>query len=244
MSLSLNKFLSGLFILICWQAAFAGKNTLADYQPGFYVGAQGGLGWVHDGNDLVHFMDNAYSQSGGTKSRNSEKNKFGGELLVGYSFSPYFSLEVATIFYPGAKEEIVLKGISQYIEYKNSAFIVLGGKAILPLERLSSSLTGWNVFGKLGPVFTLQNKDQLFFSKSLGNIIMLHSDKTEAKIGLSYTLGVGYNFTDHFGVNLSYSGVYSFNKSKYTSDEVNDRYYLELGAPSRNLLTVGIAYKF
>lgn len=237
-----NKILVSVIIFMSCQIAFSNDNSLSVYHPGFYIGARGGLGWVNDGNDPDYFMDKVYDLNRPPKSKDYHQDRFGGGFLIGYSFSPYFSLQAATTFYPGKKMEVSGGNGGAYIEYKNSPVFSFGSKGVLPLEHLSTALTGWNLFGSLGPVFGFTSKDQLVLERS-GAVYTLTSDKSRVKLGLLYELGIGYNFDDHWGVELSYSDIYSWNKSECTYNSMSGNYYFKSGLPSRGLLAFGIFYK-
>lgn len=227
-----NKFIFGIFLLFMVQMVSAKGNSISDYQPGFYIGAQGGLAWTDEGNAVKDYVSCVSSD----QSPSSKKNKYGGKLFAGYSFTPNFSLEGGFTYYPSNEYEG--KGVSNYRAKVNFSTIDLMLKGILPLEKLSTNLTGWNLYVKGGSVFTMLKRDDGV------------SDKILASAKLGYGLGIGYNFTDKFGVDLSWSGVYSDSKLTFTesagnchlssSRQGNDN----ITAASANLLALGFTYKF
>ncbi|MBU0744732.1 MAG: porin family protein [Gammaproteobacteria bacterium] len=217
-----NKILIGVVILMAGQSVFAAKNSLADYKSGFYLGAQAGYASTGYGSGPEDYMS---QEHGGTK--NISKSDFGGRLFVGYSFIPYFSLESGWTYYPRNK----------YLGYDYCTLttgfntIDLMAKAILPLERLSPQFVGWNVYGKLGAAITVM-KDGATNKKDDKKVIVLPA----------YGLGVGYNFTDHIGVDLSWFGVYSSKNVKVRLDgDTSNTMYIK---PHGNIVALGLTYKF
>ena len=161
------------------------------------------------------------------------------------------------VFFPSKKIKVVWQDYRErdaYIEYeyKRSPLIAFVGKVALPLEHLSPRLTGWNIFGKLAPIAALtQGKALISYKKMLvdyltGSFTPAEEstyEKREVKVSLLYALGISYNFTDHFGVDLTYSGLCSRNKSKLTINS-SGTYQLEPGVPSERLMAVGVTYRF
>ena len=59
------------------------------------------------------------------------------------------------------------------------------------------------------------------------------SDVALFAVKFGYALGLGYNFTDHFGIDLSWSGIYG--------DKITDS---NSKIPSTYLIALGLSYKF
>lgn len=63
------------------------SNALANYQSGFYVGIQGGIGWIDDGDGPDRFMDKVVERGREYNAKkSSSESKYGGSVLLGYSF--------------------------------------------------------------------------------------------------------------------------------------------------------------
>ncbi len=229
------------FIIFDMQIVEASSTSLANYQPGFYLGLQLGLGSDSD-SDADRFMDKVYESISNTTKDLTKKNHVGGRLLLGYSVNPYFSLESGFTIYPSHK--IRLSNNTGSLEHEGSArSLDLVGKLILPLERVSTSFEGLSIYGKFGPA--LGGYKQVKY--------VLHTNSADSlgykyfrfnKWGLSYGLGLNYSFTTSFGVDLSWSGLHSFHKSKYSYDSANDIYHLDTGLPSARMFALGVSYKF
>lgn len=215
-----SKLLVGIMALVIAQLTFAKNNSLADYNRGVYVGGQVGYAETDFGSGPEDYMRRF---PGATTSRGN----IGGRMFVGYSLLPYLSLETGLTIYPHVR----YSNNFQSYEYSSFGAQDLMVKGIFPLERLSTSLTGWNVYGKLG-MAVVCIKDS-------------NNDDRDYKVNPAYGLGIGYNFTDHFGVDLSWSGMYSNDKPSATDIKDVVLYKTSLNkAPSANIVALGFSYKF
>jgi opacity protein-like surface antigen len=214
-----NKFLVGIIAIIVVQPVFSKSDVLSDFKSGFYTGAQGGYARTNEGSGPENFVN----QFSGPKE--ISKGKLGGRAFIGYSFLPSFSLETGYTYYPNNYYKSI--NLDYKTKLRTIDFMI---KGILPLKWLSLHFVNWSVFGKLGTAMTT--------SKS--NSSSENNDKTVVKFRPSYALGVGYNFTDHFNIDVSWLGIYS-------SDKVNAgdiRHSCIDKIPSGNLIALGISYKF
>jgi len=244
-----NKFLIGVLALAASQMSLAKGNGLADYEPGFYIGLQGGRAWTNEGSGPEDFANKIYDLTREPKSRDINNRKFGGKVFVGYSFSPYFSVDGGFTLYPSNEfkaEGIVdaVMGTKGSYNFKTNFYTIdLMAKGILPLEKLSPTLSGWNVYAKLGAALT-----RVKYKCGEHNLRRRGSwDGEHAKVSIRpcYALGLGYNFTDNFGVDLSWSGVYSWNRIKMNYDNATGEYRISAKdeVPSANMVAIGLSYK-
>ncbi|CAL7962317.1 putative OMP_b-brl domain-containing protein [Gammaproteobacteria bacterium] len=237
-----NKLLVGSVILVAGQAVFAGSNSLADYQPGFYVGAQGGYARTNEGRVPEDVINRGYDLLGNQpKSKDINKGKLGGRLFVGYSFLPYFGLETGCAYYPSNEYKFsgrnTITGASGGLNFNVRFYTVdFMAKGVLPLEVLSSSFVGWNLYGKLGAAVALVHYK--LETQGDTNSNENRTNQINASIVPSYALGIGYDFTDHFGIDVSWAGVYRSGKF----DNIKSRNFS--ATPSANLVSLGISYKF
>ncbi|MBU0745033.1 MAG: porin family protein [Gammaproteobacteria bacterium] len=222
-----NRVLLGALVLVMVQPVFAGNNRLSDYHPGFYVGAQAGYARTSEGGGPEDYIN----QFSGPKE--IKKGKFGGKLLVGYSFLPYLGLEAGYTYYPDNHYKSSEPMHDIVARFRTLDLMV---KGILALEHFSPELVGWGMFGKLGAAVT-----------GLDNNTADDSDHKHLKAILvrpAYALGVGYNFTDNFAIDLSFSGVYGGNK--FTAQDVSNHLNGSRinKCYSANILAIGVSYKF
>lgn len=238
-----SNFLIGIVIFAIGQTVFAG-NSLADYKPGFYIGGQAGFARTNEGSGPEDMMNILYNIPNEPRFKNMSKGRFGGRLFVGYSFLPYFSLDSDFTLYPsnvfkatGEDDE----NVKYTYSFKTNFYTIdLMVKGVLPLERVSSVFTGWNMYAKLGAAITRVKYNR--FVESEANV---QSDAiTNTSIRPCYALGLGYNFTDNFGVDLSWSGVYSRNKIELIKIDEDYNMFPKGKIPSANLIALGITYKF
>jgi hypothetical protein len=212
----------------------AKSNSLANYEPGFYIGAQGGYGKTSEGDGP---QKKAVSYSPSAEIDN--KSAIRGRLFMGYSFTPNWSFEWGFTLYPSNtyKADITVLGVTlaNYYKFKTDfAGIDFMAKGILPLEQLSTKLTGFNLYAKLGLVMTFTYYERNHYFLSEAEKILVFGTRP------GYGIGLGYNFTDHFGVDLSWSGVISFDKLNSNHMAVRDYKHI----PSAYLIGLGLTYKF
>jgi len=239
-----KKLLSVVIVtLFLSQGVYAADNKLSDYQSGFYVGVLGGyqrisIDW---GGDVT------YQPAGGVAyrfgdyvTRSDDKGKIAGKLFLGYSFCPYFSIDTGYTYYPNNKlsATVAIPGEApDSFSFKYAIHTIdLMPKFTLPLEKISYALAGWNLYGKFGPVLAVT----VLSNNSNGEL-------TGGTYGVkpAYALGIGYNFTDHFGVDFSWSGIFSRDKlldsiiTAHRGSKTAVKY-----VPSVMLFGVSLTYKF
>ncbi|MBU0744504.1 MAG: outer membrane beta-barrel protein [Gammaproteobacteria bacterium] len=247
-----NNFLASTFALIISPVIFAQGNSVVDFRPGVYIGAQGGLAWTNEGDGPSDFVDHIYDITHTPHSKNTDKGSWGGRLLIGYAFNPYFALDGGFTLYPNNK--YTANGLNQAEEhtykFKTSFYgIDLMAKGILPLEILSPNFCGWSIYAKLG-IVAARSSFETEMDGVAFNPTSEHSTINNTALRPGYSLGIGYNFTDDFGVDLSWSGVYGINKIGMTCD-TNGVCGTTITAggnkqttPYASLLALGISYKF
>lgn len=214
-----SKVLIGAIVLAASGSAFAGANTLKDYQPGLYLGGQMGYARTIEGSgpeDLVNLS---------TGAKTIDKRKLGARLYMGYSIAPYLSIEIGHSLYP--TNDYAVNGNS-VIRIPHKATDLMA-KGILQMENFSPSLAGWTTFAKAGACMTVSSGEIAGVSSSTNYIFRP-----------AYALGFGYNFTDHFGLDLTWSGMYS--KDKLSTKETLESFGKKV--PSANLVALGFTYKF
>lgn len=238
-----NRFLIGVVVLSLVQISFAKGNRLSDYEPGFYIGIQGGRAWTNEGSGPEDLANKVYDLTQQPKSRDINKRKFGGKVFVGYSFIPYFSLDGGFTLYPSNEfkaEGDNGGGAKNIYNFKTNFFTIdLMAKCILPLEILSSKLNGWNLYAKLGTALT-SVRYRYGINSPRDNFDEKYS---EFSVRPCYALGLGYNFTDNFSADLSWSGVYSWNEM---GSDMGRRYLDSKDSkpiPSAYMAAIGICYK-
>lgn len=239
-----NKLLTGIAVLAIFQPAFPG-SSLADYKPGFYTGIQAGYGKLDEGKGPEDFADQMLDTLGTPKSKEKNEINFGGKLFVGYSFNPYFSVDAGFALYPSVKHKAQAKSPTtgqNIYEFDIDFYAIdLMAKAILPLENIYSSLAGWSIYGKLGPAFAIAS----YKVKAISDTSDYDSKKTVYSIRPSYAIGISYDFTSKFSMDLSWGGIYSRDKiSLLNVGSGVDRVDYENQIPSANLIMLGITYKF
>ena len=70
------------------------------------------------------------------------------------------------------------------------------------------------------------------------------SDVALFAVKFGYALGLGYNFTDHFGIDLSWSGIYGDKLNKKSTVEATIEELKKFRVPAVNLIALGVSYKF
>ena len=225
-----SKILISAMILATSGSAFAGSNpfldtgnSLKDYQPGFYVGGQMGYARTIEGSGVEDLVN----QLGG--ARNINKRNLGGRMYAGYSIVPYLSVELGHSIYP--TNDYTSKAVGNYHRPHKATDLMV--KGVLNMEQFAPSLAGWSLFAKVGPAMTIS-------SFKLDDV----KSSTKYNIRPAYALGFGYNFTDHFGLDLTWSGMYS--KDKLTIKDIANATpdSLANSVPSANLVALGFTYKF
>lgn len=229
-----NKILLGIFACSLSSIAFAANNTLADYRHGIYVGVQGGYGLIDDEkygfeddiNDTYNFIINNFPNS--NVSKEIDRGGIGGRVFLGFSIIPYLSLETGYGLYPHNTYKLnvtapaSLSDLSEDIDVSEQTFDLVG-KVILPLEVMSPALAGWNVYGKFGAAWVWTDVN----------------DGSHFNIRPAYGLGIGYNFTDAFGIDVSWTQILggSGDTDSFWDQQIEN-------VPATNLFAIGITYKF
>lgn len=223
------------------QAVFAADNSLEDYNPGCYIGAQAGYAVIDDGGVKDYAAYRAPSGNVNTKS-----NNVGEKVFVGYSLSPFVAFEADGTFYPNKYyKDSDYNNATIFTTKMYSVDVML--KLTLPLEKASKNLVGWNAYTKLGMSWGFAN---YIIHKEDGSSISINQNSPAFGCGL----GAEYKFNDHFSIDLSWSGLLSI-KKPYVNDEgtfvygkttIYDRGPSSESSyiPSANLFAVGLTYKF
>ena len=223
------------------QAVFAAGNSLDDYNSGCYVGAQAGYAAIDDGGDVKEFA----TYIAPSDSVNIKSNNIGDKVFIGYSINPFVAFEAGGTFYPNKYYKDSYSDSTIFTTKTYSVDVML--KLTLPLEKASKNLVGWNAYTKLGMSWGIAN---YIINKEYGSSINI--DKNSPGFGCG--LGVEYKFNDHFGIDLSWSGLLSIHKPYVDNDGAfvySKTTYYNYGPshednyiPSANLFAVGLTYKF
>jgi len=200
-------------------------SYLDEYDPGLYIGGQLGLAGTNEGDDVENYFKTL-------SNHKIRRGGLGGKLFLGYSFNRYFSLEGGGTIYPDNKYEGWFSGMFRNIseDFKSKLYTLdLMAKGTLPF-----GYSGWNGYLKLG-LALVKSK----FSYSLGDrqrrVTFLHKDNSfTPKVG--YAVGIGYQFNEHFGLDVSISGVYSSDKVKLEDEGKK--------VPGAVMWGLGFTYKF
>lgn len=222
------------------QAVFAADNSLEDYNPGCYIGAQAGYAMIDDGG----YVEDYAMYMAPSNSVNIKSNNIGEKVFIGYSLNPFVAFEADGTFYPNKYYKDSYNDSTIFTTKMYSVDVML--KLTLPLEKASKNLVGWNAYTKLGMSWGFAS---YIINTGDGSINL---DKNSP--GFGYGLGVEYKFNDHFGVDLSWSGLLSIQKPYVNNDgafvygktTIYDRgpssesNYI----PSANLFAIGLTYKF
>jgi hypothetical protein len=251
-----NKILMTIIFFMVSSNVFAKNNTnaLADYEPGLYVGLQGGVGMTRDSwpEEFINY-DYGYLNPS-SRDKNITKRNSAGRLFLGYSFIPNISLETGFSFFPINSYSI--KGTfvdvpTQTLDYKFKMvyyaydFVV---KGTIRLEEWNRSLRGWSVYAKIGyglahTKFTSENYNE--------GVTSIDSNSSVIVGGL----GIGYNFTDKLGVDLSYTDIGTFWGKSYANTNHSRACSTAAGVcnthsiggdytPRARMWALGLIYKF
>ena len=261
----LNKnLLFGITLLVITPQAFSNSKLLSEHESGFYLGIQGGRAWTQEGNgpeQEIAEKSTIYPRS----SKDVNKDKFGCRTYIGYSFTPYFSLESGYTYYPKNKYDFKAITIDptfhelidhSHYSFKTNFFAIdLMIKGILPLEKLHTALAGWSIYGQAGPVIAIANYE----SQMVGSIYFHSEDNMfntryvrapSVDIKPAYSLGLTYNFTDNFAADLSWFYIYSNDKVE-KEDVIKHIGYIKTKddlninkIPKASAIMLGISYKF
>ena len=237
------KVLLSLVIFTISQTVFAANNTLSDFRPGFYLGAQVGYASLDEGSgfeDAIKYEYNDVTSNNKFYEVSKDINTagIGGRGFLGYSFTPYFSLEAGYSLFPdnGYRYEEEYPNIKDISINTEAYSIDLVGKAIFPLEKMSPAFAGWGIYAKLGVAYTYstyQRVDKLSWPDTI--------TMTTSAIRPAYGAGISYNFTDKFAVDFSWTGTYG--KNFVTEEDISFTSKIQ-AIPTTNLFAFGISYKF
>lgn len=239
-----SKIFLNIIVFIISPVIFAANNTLADFKPGIYLGAQTGRASLNIGDGFEQKIDNEYDTTVSNNVSSSEVQKkiddtgIGGRGFIGYSFNPYFSLEGGYSLYPDIEyfyNEAAPATICEKIDADTYAIDVIG-RAIFPLEKINRAFVGWNIYGKLGVAYINVTYDQTDSSVLTSTIT-----QSASAIRPTYGIGIQYDFTNKFSVDFSWTGIYG----KNFVTEKNASFNNDIKAiPTTNFFALGMMYKF
>lgn len=250
--MSKKQLLLGSLVLGLSMSALA-EGTLPaaapQFNPGLYVGAQGGWGIVNEGDGVKGIFNTSYDAvsnavGNGKATKKITRGGIAGRAYVGYAFMPYFSLETGYTYLPNNKYELQIaalqpNGIDSNASLKETNYAIdLFAKGTLPLNMASSALDGWNLFAKLGAAYEHTN------AKLVSNIddkILPNLNSSEGKIRPAYAAGIGYTFSNNVGLDLTYTGIYG---SKAQAVKTDLGTFNVRNNPFTHLVSLGVSYKF
>jgi len=115
-------------------------------------------------------------------------------VSLGYNFNPYFALEGGVGYLHPIVSVIATAGLTQV----NIFTFDVAAKATLPLEKISSFFTGWNLYGKAGPSI---------LAGKVKRILWVSTNDNVSGIIPYVAIGLGYNFNKHIGLDLIVSDL-------------------------------------
>jgi hypothetical protein len=203
-----------------------------------------------------------------------------GRLLVGYNFSPYVSVEAGYTLFPMKKYGVTATGeesissdslltqelsstYTQFREYRLNTYAVdLVGKVIYPFGNSMDMYSGWNVYAKLGVAYVHAAYDYAAIDSFSIHLEDHHNQWSANSYGErtvvtalrpTYGLGIGYNFNENFGIDLSWMGIYGGQDrfdvvaDNFAGDkDHSNRSLLRTRnvIPTTNFVAIGVSYKF
>lgn len=238
----INQKITGAAIsLLLIQSIFATGNSLDNYKSGVYIGAQAGYATIDDGSNIRDYA----MQVAPSGDVNINSNNIGEKIFIGFSGNPFIAFEAGGTFYPNKYYKDIGNDYAIFTTKMYSIDVM--GKGTLPLEKISQTLAGWNIYTKLGMSWGFAS---YIINKKNGVNVSID----QSSPGFGYGLGVEYKFTDHFGIDFSWSGLLSIKKPYFNNNggfvygetiiynrtpNFNINY-----TPSTNLFAIGLTYKF
>lgn len=214
--------------------------------PGFYLGGQGGVGYVRynaPNNTSVNNINAILQPISVTTTTTTTRNTGGlaGRLFVGYQIDPNWGVELGYTQFASQnnKQDItnngVLGGINQNYGAKSNVktnAIDFVAKGTLPIEN------GFSVYGKAGLAYvTAKSSNSVYSSPStftgLGTpatTLVATPNQTEHKVLPTASVGVQYDITPQLAADVSYTRIQKVGNTNLIQ--------------STNFLGLGLAYHF
>jgi outer membrane immunogenic protein len=218
-----------LAALSCLSCSFAASGLINDNvaKSGAYLGIAGGIG----GMDTAKFSSSQKAQF----SSYSEKLRKGVAARVygGYLWNIQqvenlkLGAELGYNYYPNNEYKYTMSRIANKFTYKGYNVDLLG------VAKYNFGETGFNVIGKAGGAYVYQK-----LSETASGI---SKNTSKHKILPEIALGIGYDITQNFDVNLMYAHIFG-DKPSIKLNAVNDSSMQRVA--SVNTLMLGVAYHF
>jgi len=180
---------------------------------GFYLGGMAGQSNLQNKPRLV--------QTGGTPAfvmANPTNTGFGARLFLGYGVNPYFAVEGGWTYYTPSKYKTNVFPACGNPEIQENTIDVVG-KGMVPF-----STSGFSIFAKGGIAMASLGTAGRLSSQTLNSCA---NNMTSTSLRPVAGIGVSYDMTQSWVVDLSYTRVFSGS-----------------GFPSANLAALGISYHF
>lgn len=203
-------------------------------QAGFVIGLQGGVAVFDNGNgpkdgfnDLANLL-RPFSSKIVTESNSVPAV---GRVYLGWDFNQYFGIETGLSGFSNTSDKLeatFLNGrqFNEKFTYETYAWDIFG-KASLPFS------PSFSAYAKLGAAYV----NYKIKKETTG---VLDQSRTNSAFRPAGGLGINYNFSDNFGMDLSWLCILGKSKTSYVRPMVRN---LDSVIPTTNSFLLGIHYK-
>jgi len=201
----------------------APASVASDFDPGFYLGLQGGYG--------ASGWDKVDSQIVLLKSSNA--NSLTGRVFVGYDFTKNFALEVGYAYFGSKATLTEMYYNTKDGEVRTQAFDLVGKGKIAFLDN-------FNVYAKLGIGYLMSNGLKSGAGQAAGYVSTNWFTKDKVgNFGAVAGFGLSYYFMPNLWTDISWTRYIVNKKFGVRNGTVYGDYQ-----PDADLYALGLAYKF
>lgn len=210
---------------------------------GFYIGIQAGIANVDEGNGLDDYVDSVYnyyaSLSNATAvTKKSDQDSFGGHAFIGWSFNPYFALELGGSFLPDNEYQVLGNSTTGH---KWDADLELETYDLDLMARLSLPLgDAWTIYARGGAAY----EHVKLTDDATGGV---QYDQTNTGLRPIYGLGIAYHLTKNISFDASWTEILGKDKLGFVKIDNPPTFGItnvDGVLPSVDLFALGVVYLF
>ncbi|MCK4869774.1 MAG: outer membrane beta-barrel protein [Gammaproteobacteria bacterium] len=204
------------------------NNVAPLFQPGIYVGLQGGFAKADEGNG-IHTLFNNYA------NHNIRQNGFGGRISLGWSISQYFNLETGWVYFASNNYSYPNGGVTQKLRATAGAVDLLG-KIILPISKFSKTFDHVSLYVKGGGAWIYRR-----LSERPNKLHLTQDSITRSTLRPVLGVGITYDFNTNVSMDLGYTRYFGKSLIEQSgSNLTNTSNYI----PNGSTAFFGVYYKF
>jgi hypothetical protein len=234
------------FLLLTASLAFSTIIFASSYP---YVGIQGGVGKLDEGDGLEQATRNLYNTYSDITSRHElsiSKDDLCGRAFIGWQLNPFVGFEMGYGYYPkknySASIDLIDNGTESFQVKVEETFADAVLKLSLPFQKVSPSLAGWHAYAKGGAAYAMTK----FSGGTVNDITSTTLDQKSHAWRPTCGVGLGYSILDTLDIDLAWnmiSGKNKVNANQLTAQNLTNLDMTKV-IPASQMLTLTFTYNF